>query len=104
MTPIIPMLNIYSITALVIFMLGLFSALTRRNAIAMLMGVELMLNGAALNFIAFSRGRAGLDGHVMALFIIVIAAAEAVVALAILITIYKRRGNIDASAAMELKN
>ena len=63
--------------------------MTRRNGIAVLMGVELILNAANLNFIAFSRfGGMNMDGHIFALFVIVLAAAEAAVALAIVINIY----------------
>lgn len=69
---------------------GIFIVLSRRNAIVILMGVELVLNGAALNFVAFNRFVAsGLDGQLMTVFIIVLAAAEAAVALAIVLAIFR---------------
>ncbi len=69
---------------------GVFTLLSRRNAIVILMGVELVLNAAALNFVAFSRYvEGGFTGQLVAVFIIVIAAAEAAVALAILLAIFR---------------
>ena len=69
---------------------GVFTVLSRRNAIVMLMGVELILNAAALNFVAFNRYVAeGFTGQIVAVFIIVIAAAEAAVALAIVLAIFR---------------
>ena len=77
-------LNTYLYIAAVLFSIGIFGVMTRRNGIAVLMGVELILNAANINFIAFSKyGGMNFDGHVFALFIIVLAAAEAAVALAI---------------------
>ena len=77
----------YAVVSALIFGIGTAIIIVRRNAVAVLMGVELVLNAAALNFVAFSRfvGYGDLDGHIVALFIIVIAAAEAAVALAIFI-------------------
>ena len=81
-------LNSYLIIAAALFSIGLFGVITRRNGIAVLMGVELILNSANLNFVAFSRfGGMNLDGHVFALVVIVLAAAEAAVALAIVINL-----------------
>ncbi len=80
----------YLVLAGVLFCLGLFAVLTRRNAVTVLMGIELMLNGGNLNLVAFNRFVGpGIDGQVFALFIIVLAAAEAAVALAILLSIYR---------------
>ena len=74
----------------VLLALGVFTILSRRNAIVILMGVELILNAAALNFVAFSHYVAGtLLGQLVAVFIIVIAAAEAAVALAIVLAIFR---------------
>src|SRR5262249_19776377 len=74
----------YLIVSLVVFLCGLFTVLTRRNAIGILMGVELILNSANINYIAFSRfGSGGYDGQVFAIFVIMLAAAEAGVGLAI---------------------
>jgi len=79
--------------------------MTRRNAIAILMGIELILNSANLNFIAFNRfgGMGELDGHVFAIFVIVLAAAEAAVALAIIINLFKNFGTVDVDQASTLK-
>ncbi|MBC8467225.1 MAG: NADH-quinone oxidoreductase subunit NuoK, partial [Candidatus Marinimicrobia bacterium] len=76
-------LNTYLFVAAILFSLGVFGVMTRRNGIAVLMGVELILNAANINFVAFSRfGGMNLEGHIFALFVIVLAAAEAAVALA----------------------
>ena len=89
-------LNNYLIIAAALFSIGLFGVITRRNGIAVLMGVELILNSANLNFVAFSRfGGMNLDGHVFALVVIVLAAAEAAVALAIVINIYNNLNRIS---------
>ena len=81
---------------LALFCLGLFCVLTRRNAIGILMGVELILNAANVNFIAFSRfGIAGYDGQVFSVFVIMLAAAEAAIGLAIVLGIYRRSRDID---------
>jgi len=97
-------LSVYLSIAAVLFSLGLFAVLTRRNAIAVLMGIELILNGANINFVAFSRfGGMNIDGHVFSLFIIVMAAAEAAVALAIIINLYNHIHSINVDDAHELK-
>lgn len=87
-----------------IFSLGLYNVITRRNAVGLLMGVELILNAASINLVAFAHfnGNA-LGGQVFALFIIVLAAAEAAVALAIVVSIYKGYRSIDASQATLLR-
>ena len=78
--------------------------MTRRNGIAILMGVELILNAANLNFIAFSRfGGMNMDGHIFSLFVIVLAAAEAAVALAIVINIYNNLNTINVDDAALMK-
>lgn len=83
---------------------GLHTVVTRRNAVAILMGVELILNAAILNFVAFSRFASGnLAGQVFGLFGIVLAACEAVVALAIVLQLYRTMHSIDASEATQLK-
>ena len=76
---------------------------TKRNAIGILMGVELVLNGANINFVAFSRYTAlGLDGQIVSLFVIVLAAAEAAVALAIALNFYNNHLTIDVDRGDEL--
>ena len=98
-------LNNYLFISAVLFSLGVFAVMTRRNGIAVLMGVELMLNAANINFVAFSRfGGMNLDGHIFSLFVIVLAAAEAAVALAIIINIYNNLNTINIDDASELKN
>ena len=90
--------------AAVLFSLGVFGVMTRRNGIAVLMGVELILNAANINFIAFSRfGGMNLDGHIFGLLVIVLAAAEAAVALAIVINIYNNMNTINIDEASALK-
>ena len=84
--------------------MGLLAVITRRNTILVLMGVELILNSANINFIAFSRyGQGSLDGHVAALFVIILAAAEAAVALAIVLHIYKTYNTVNADEVNRLK-
>ena len=98
-------LNNYLFISAVLFSLGVFAVMTRRNGIAVLMGVELMLNAANINFVAFSRfGGMNLDGHIFSLFVIVLAAAEAAVALAIVINIYNNLNTINIDDASELRN
>ena len=96
-------LNNYLIVAAALVSIGLFGVITRRNGIAVLMGVELILNSANLNFVAFSRfGGMNLDGHVFALVVIVLAAAEAAVALAIVINIYNNLNTINVDEASSM--
>ncbi len=88
----------------IVLCLGLYNVMTRRNAIGVLMGVELILNAASINLIAFSRFGGNLvSGQVFTLFVIVLAAAEAAVALAIVVVIFKRFQNIDVEKATILK-
>jgi NADH-quinone oxidoreductase subunit K len=87
-----------------LFSLGLFGVMARRNTVAILMGVELMLNASNLNFVAFSRYvQHGVDGQIMAAFVIVLAAAEAAVALAIVLALYRNYGSVHADTAQSLK-
>ncbi len=81
-----------------LFAIGLYIALAKRNAVAVLMGIELMLNAVNLTFIAFARfveSPRPLDGHVFAIFVITVAAAEAAVALALTVAVYRHRQTID---------
>lgn len=104
-------LSHYLIVGAVLFVCGIVCMATKRNAIGVLMGVELVLNGAAVNFVAFSSPflRAdsqlalGLDGHLITLFIIVLAAAEAAIALAIALCYYNTHATIDVDEGDELK-
>lgn len=97
-------LNAYLFVGAVLFVCGVVCMATKRNAIGVLMGVELVLNGANVNFIAFSRYTdLGLDGQVFSLFVIVLAAAEAAVALAIALNFYNNHLTIDVDRANKLK-
>lgn len=99
-----PGLTHYLIISAVLFSLGLLTVISRRNVIMVLMGIELILNSANINFIAFSRYSAlSLDGHMIALFVIIIAAAEAAVALAIILNIYYRFQTINIDDVSSLK-
>ena len=83
------MISIYLLLSAALFSVGLAVALTKRNAIVVLMGIELMLNAANINLVVFSQNDPDLQGQVFALFIIVVAAAESVVALAIILKVYQ---------------
>ena len=97
-------LNNYLYISAILFSLGTFAVMTRRNGIAVLMGVELILNAANLNFVAFSRfGGMIMDGPIFSLFVIVLAAAEAAVALAIVINIYNNLNTINVDDAAMMK-
>jgi len=96
-----PMAFVY--LAAVLFSIGSAAVLLRRNAIVAFMGVELMLNAANLTFVAFSRLRGVVDGQVMAFFVMVVAAAEVVVGLAIVVAIFRARQTISLDDPSELK-
>lgn len=88
----------YLVVAAGLFSIGMFGVLSRRNAIAILMGIELMLNAVNINLVAFWRygSPADLSGQAFAAFVFVIAAAEAAVGLALIISIYRRRQSVIA--------
>ncbi len=99
-----PGLTHFLIVSAILFSLGLMAVLSKRNVIMVLMGVELILNSANINMIAFSRFTdLGLDGQMIGLFIIIIAAAEAAVALAIVLNIYNRFNSINLDEISLLK-
>jgi NADH-quinone oxidoreductase subunit K len=81
--------------ALALFLVGALGVLLRRNVLIVLMGVELMLNAANILLVAFSRWHGNLDGQVMAMFVIAIAAAEAAVGLAIVVSLFRSRSGAD---------
>ncbi len=94
----------YLVISAALFSLGIMGVLTRKNAVNVLMGVELILNSANVNLVAFSRFSAGnLSGQVFAIFIIVIAAAEAAVALAIVLSMYRLVKSVNLDRADTLK-
>jgi len=92
------------VVGLLLFALGLYTVLTRRNAIGILMGIELILNSANINYVAFARyGNGGYDGQVFAIFVIMLAAAEAAIGLAIVLGIYQSFETIDVEATDRLR-
>ena len=98
----------YLIVGAVMFVTGAICMATKRNALGVLMGIELVLNGANVNFVAFSSKyfrteTLGLDGQLIALFVIVLAAAEAAVALAIALNFYNNHATVDVDRADELR-
>ncbi len=86
-----------------VFCIGLFISLTKQNSIFILIGIELMLNAANVNFVIFSQNEPSLQGQMAAIFIMVIAAAETAVALAILFKIYRHYQTSDLKEVNELK-
>lgn len=97
-------LSHFLIVSAILFALGIYGIATRRNAILVLMGVELVLNAANINFIAFSRyGGMNFDGQVAAIFVIILAAAEAAIALAIVLNIYHRFQTVNVDEISHMK-
>jgi NADH-quinone oxidoreductase subunit K len=97
-------LNHYLIISVALFSLGIMAVFTRKNAVNVLMGVELILNSANLNLVAFSRYSSGnLNGQIFAIFVIVVAAAEAAVALAIVLSMYRIIKTVNLDRANTLK-
>ncbi|MDQ7053352.1 MAG: NADH-quinone oxidoreductase subunit NuoK [candidate division KSB1 bacterium] len=93
-------LNHFLVLSALLFVLGLLAVLTKKNAVTVLMGIELILNAANINFIAFSRyADTDLDGQLFALFVIITAAAGAAVALAIVLNIYKQMRSVNLDEA-----
>jgi len=87
-----------------LFALGIVCIVSRRNVIYVLMGIEMILNAANINFVAFNRfGGGGLDGQMMAVFVIILAAAEAAVALAIVLNVFHLFNSIKPSEADMLR-
>lgn len=93
----------YVFLAIVLFAIGGVGVLIRRNLIVIFMSIELMLNACNLAFVAFARMHGNLDGQVVAFFVMVVAAAEVVVGLAILMAIYRARKSASADDANLLK-
>ncbi len=93
----------YVVLSALIFAVGLFGVVARRNTVIILMSLELMLNGANLAFVAFGRHHGNLEGQVFVFFVIAVAAAEAAVALALIIALYRLRKNVTLDELTELK-
>jgi len=98
-------LNYYLLIGALLFVCGALCMAMKRNAIGVLMGVELVLNGANINFVAFARFNPAfeIEGQIFALLAIVLAAAEAAIALAIVLHFYKNHMTVDVDTAEELK-
>ncbi|HZV07487.1 MAG TPA: NADH-quinone oxidoreductase subunit NuoK [Gemmataceae bacterium] len=98
-------LNHFLILGALLFVAGAVCMATKRNAIGILMGVELVLNAATINFVAFARYNPvfAVEGQIIALFVIVMAAAEAAIALAIVLNFYNNHMTVDVDTAEELK-
>ena len=98
-------LNTYLVISGIVFILGLIAILNKKNAVGILMGVELILNSVNLNFVAFGKYiDAHINGQIAAIFIIILAAAEAAVALAIILNIYRNKTTIDVTSVDTMKN
>lgn len=98
-------LNHYLALSAIIFSLGILCMTTKRNAIGILLGVELVLNAANINLVAFSRYQTGSgDGHIFAVFVILLAAAEAAIGIAIFMNFYNTLATIDVDRGDELQH
>ncbi len=94
----------FVVLSAVLFATGLFCVVTRRNALGILMGIELILNSANVNYVAFARySQSGYDGQIFAIFVIMLAAAEAAIGLAIVLGIYQAFETIDVDATDRLR-
>lgn len=96
-------INQYLILGIVLFALGLVGFLTRRNLIVMFLSTELMFQGIVVCAVAFSRFHQNLDGQALALFLLVIAAVEAGLALGLIVLLFRRNGTLDAQAWSSMK-
>ncbi len=96
-------LNWYLMLSAVVFMVGVFGFLTRRNIIIMFISVELMLNGVNISLVAFSHYLQDLRGQILAVFIIAVAAAEAVIGLAIIIALFRNKATVHVDEMNEMR-
>ena len=98
-------LNHFLILSAILFGLGLYAMISRRNAILVLMGIELILNSANINLIAFSKfGGLGVDGQMISIFVIILAVAEAAIALAIVLNLYNNFMTVNIDEANTMKD
>jgi NADH-quinone oxidoreductase subunit K len=93
----------YMMLAAALFSIGVAGVLMRRNALVMFMSIELMLNSVNLTFVAVGSDLGLIEGHVAALFVIVVAAAEVTVGLAIIVAVFRKRASADADQLAELR-
>ncbi|HEU4638256.1 MAG TPA: NADH-quinone oxidoreductase subunit NuoK [Candidatus Binatia bacterium] len=96
-------LEYYLVLSAIIFAIGVIGVLIRRNLIVVLMSIELMLNAVNLTFVAFSNSLGSMDGQVIVFFVMAVAAAEAVVGLAIIISVFRHRQSLDPQEMQLLK-
>ena len=96
-------INHFLIVSFLLFSIGFFGVLARRNFLIILMSIELMLNAVNLNLIAFSRRLSDLTGHVFSVFVITIAAGEAAIGLALTISLYRQRKTLNVEEASTMK-
>src|SRR5439155_19727234 len=96
-------LHHYLVVGAILFCLGAIGFLARRNLIVMFLSAEMMLQGVALNLVAFARYRGNLQGQAFVLFILTVAACEAAIALALILMLYRRRGSLDVSLWQDLR-
>jgi NADH-quinone oxidoreductase subunit K len=96
-------LHHYLVIGAILFALGMIGFLARRNLIVMFLCAEMMLQGVALNFVAFARYRGNLQGQAFVLFILTVAACEAGIALALILTLYRSRHSLDVSLWQDLR-
>src|ERR1700693_4312516 len=97
-------LSWYLILSAVLFAIGIAGFIYRRNIITIFMSIELMLNAVNLSFIAFSYQLREVNGHIFAFFVMVVAAAEAAVGLAIILTVFKNRATLNVDEVNSMKN
>ena len=95
--------HFYLLLAAVLFCIGMFGVLVRRNALVVFMSIELMLNAANLTFLAAARERVDTSGHLAALFVIAVAAAESAIGLAIVIAVFRNRGTVNVEDIRTMK-
>ena len=95
--------NHYVILSAILFGLGVFAFIFKRNIIAIFMSIELMLNAVNLSFVAFSYQLKQVNGHIFSFFVMVVAAAEAAVGLAIILTVFKNRSTLNVDEVNSMK-
>jgi NADH-quinone oxidoreductase subunit K len=101
MTP--PTLHGYLVVGAILFVLGMIGFLARRNLIIMFLSAEMMLQGVAVNLVAFAHYRGNLQGQVLTLFILTVAACEAAISLALILALYRSRKSLDVSLWQDLR-
>ena len=95
--------NYYLLLSAVLFIIGVLGVLLRRNALVIFMSIELMLNAVNLSLVALGMGRGAVDGQVLALLVMAVAAAEVAVGLALIITLFRHQGTVDVDDINLLK-